>query len=126
VQALDQIEDLLIRLGRRRLEIGAYHDAGDKLRLLILYPSWEDFLRLAFDEIRFYGASSIQVMRRMKSLLSELIDVLPEERRAALRYWLERLQSTVARTFSDQQDHLNASTADRQGLGRSLPNAENS
>jgi uncharacterized membrane protein len=33
VQALDQIEDLLIRLGRRRLEIGAFHDADGKLRL---------------------------------------------------------------------------------------------
>src|SRR5262249_14373062 len=119
VQALDQIEDLLIRLGRRRLEIGAYHDAGGKLRLLIVHPSWEDFLRVAFDEIRFYGASSVQVMRRMKALVDELIDVSPEERRADLRYWQERLQSTVARTFSDQQDKMAASAADRQGLGSS-------
>lgn len=124
VQALDQIQDLLIRLGRRRLEIGAYHDAGGKLRLLIPYPSWEDFLRVAFDEIRFYGASSIQVMRRMKSLISELLDILPEERRALLRYWQERLQSTIERTFSDQQDKMDASAADRQGLGSSHRKAE--
>jgi uncharacterized membrane protein len=117
VQALDQIEDLLIRLGRRRLEIGAYHDAAGKLRLLIPYPSWETFLRLSFDEIQLYGAGSIQVMRRMKSLIIELIDVLPDERRAHLRYWQDRLQSTVARTFSDQQDQMDASAADRQGLG---------
>src|SRR5215467_1353811 len=125
VQALDQIEDLLIRLGRRRLEIGAYHDAGDKPRLLIRYPSWEDFLLLAFDEIRFYGASSIQVMRRMKSLINELTEVLPEERRGALRYWQERLQSTIARTFSDREDRLDAGAADRQGLGSAQPSAEN-
>jgi uncharacterized membrane protein len=124
VQALDQIQDLLMRLGGRRLEIGAYHDAGGKLRLLILYPSWEDFLRVAFDEIRFYGASSIQVMRRMNSLVSELIDVLPEERRAALRYWQERLQSSIHRTFSDQQDRMDASAVDRQGLGSSQRKAE--
>ena len=124
VQALAQIQDLLIRLGRRRLEIGAYHDAGGKLRLLIPYPSWEDFLRVAFDEIRFYGASSIQVMRRMKSLLSELLDILPEERRTSLRYWQERLQSTIERTFSDQQDKMDASAADRQGLGSSHRKAE--
>ena len=59
VQALDQIEDLLIRLGRRRLEIGAFRDGQGNLRLLIAYPAWEDFLRLAFDEILSYGASSI-------------------------------------------------------------------
>jgi uncharacterized membrane protein len=124
VQALDQIQDLLIRLGRRRLEIGAYHDAKGKLRLLIPYPSWEDFLRVAFDEIRFYGASSIQVMRRMKSLISDLLDILPEERRAPLHYWQERLQSTIERTFSDQEDKLDASSADRQGLGGSHRKAE--
>jgi len=121
VQALDQIQDLLIRLGRRRLEVGAYHDAGGKLRLLIPYPSWEDFLLVAFDEIRFYGASSIQLMRRMKSLISELLDILPEERRAPLGYWQERLQSTIERAFIDQQDKMDASAPDRQGLGSSRP-----
>ena len=119
MQALDQIEDLLIRLGRRRLEIGAFRDAQGKLRLLVTFPSWEDFLRLAFDEIRFYGATSVQVMRRMKALVSELMAVVPEERRPALRHWQERLQSTVERAFSDSEDKLEASTEDRQGLGSS-------
>lgn len=123
VQALDQIEDLLIRLGRRRLETGAYRDASGKLRLLIHYPSWEDFLRLAFDEIRFYGSSSIQVMRRMKALISELATILPEERRPALQYWQERLQSTVEQAFSDKQDRIDASAGDRQGLGGSARNS---
>jgi uncharacterized membrane protein len=119
VQALDQIEDLLIRLGRRRLEIGAFRDGQGNLRLLVTYPAWEDFLRLAFDEIRSYGASSVQVMRRMKALVNELISILPAERRAALLEWRERLQSTVERSFYDTQDKLDASAEDRQGLGSS-------
>jgi len=117
VQALDQIEDLLIRLGRRRLEIGSYYDAAGHLRLLVTFPTWEDFLRLGFDEIRFYGATSIQVMRRMKALVVELISILPEERRPAIRGWQERLQSSVDRSFRDRHDKLEASTEDRQGLG---------
>ena len=125
MQALDQIEDLLIRLGRRRLEIGAFRDAQGKLRLLVTFPSWEDFLRLAFDEIRFYGATSVQVMRRMKALVSELMAVVPEERRPALCHWQERLQSTVERAFSDSEDKLEASTEDRQGLGSSRRKIEN-
>ena len=72
VQVLDQIVDLLIRLGRRRLEIGAFRDAQGNLRLLMQFPAWEDFLRLAFDEIRFYGATSIQVMRRTKALVNQM------------------------------------------------------
>jgi uncharacterized membrane protein len=119
VQALDQIEDLLIRLGRRRLEIGAYRDSGGKLRLLVAFPAWDDFLRLAFDEIRVYGATSIQVTRRMSALLSELLSVLPEERRPELRHWQERLRTTVERTFTDKQDVLDACDEDRQGLGSS-------
>jgi uncharacterized membrane protein len=125
VQALDQIEDLLLRLGRRRLEIGAFRDHEGKLRVVIPFPSWEDFLRLALDEIRFYGASSVQVMRRMKALVSEMISVLPEERHAALRRWQERLQSTINRSFSDVQDKLGASAEDRQGLGISRQSREN-
>lgn len=117
VQALDQIEDLLIRLGRRRLEIGAFSDRDGQLRVLIAFPAWEDFLRLAFDEVCYYGATSIQVMRRMRALLSELLAVLPEERSSALRYWKGRLESTVARTFTDKDDVLDASAEDRQGLG---------
>jgi uncharacterized membrane protein len=117
VQALDQIEDLLLRLGRRRLEIGAFLDSDGKHRVLIAFPSWEDFLRLAFDEIRMYGANSMQVMRRMKALLGEMLSILPEERHQALKHWQRRLQSTVDRSFEDTEDKLDASVEDRQGLG---------
>jgi uncharacterized membrane protein len=118
VQALDQIQDLLLRLGRRRLEIGEFRDNAGQLRLVVSFPSWEDFLRLALDEIRSYGSSSVQVMRRMKALINDLILVLPEERHAALRYWEQRLSSTVARSFPDMDEKLEASVEDRQGLGK--------
>jgi uncharacterized membrane protein len=126
VQALDQIEDVLIRLGRRRLEIGFFCDAAGSLRLLMSFPTWDDFLGLAFDEIRLYGATSIQVMRRMKALVNELISILPEERQPALRHWQERLQLTVARSFPDQEDKLEASAEDRQGLGSTRRRMERS
>ena len=126
VQALDQIEDLLLRLGRRRLEIGAFRDASGRLRVLLAFPSWEDFLRLAFDEIRFYGANSVQVMRRMMALISEMISVLPRERHYALSYWQQRLQSTIERSFADIEDKQDASAEDRQGLGIARRVRENS
>ena len=117
VQALDQIEDLLLRLGRRRLEIGAVHDASRALRLVIPYPSWDDFLTLAFDEIRHYGADSVQVMRRMKALAADLIVALPAERHAALRQHQQRLDAQIARTFEVAEEKQEASVEDRQGLG---------
>jgi len=117
VQALDQIEDLLLRLGRRRLEIGEYRDKDCQLRLIAPCPTWEDFLRLAFDEIRSCGAHSIQVMRRMKALVNDLSLRLPEDRSPALRHWEERLQNTIARSFDDAEEKQEASVEDRQGLG---------
>jgi hypothetical protein len=77
---------------------------------------------LALYEIQSYGASSVQVMRRMKALINDLIPVLPEERRAGLKYWEQRLSSTVARSFPDLDEQLEASVEDRQGLG--IPKAQ--
>ena len=124
VQALDQIEDLLLRLGRCRLEIGNFRDPAGTSRFLMSFPDWDDFLGLAFDEIRFYGANSIQVMRRMKAVVNGLIAMLPEERQPALRRWQERLQFTVDHSFVDQVDRSEASAEDRQGLGSSHRRSE--
>ena len=117
VQALHQIEDLLMRLGLRRIEEGQFRGRDGELRLVVPFPTWEDFLLLAFDEIRFYGATSVQVMRRMRALLSDLIEVLPAERHAALRHWQERLASTVARSFVELEEKQEAAVEDSQGLG---------
>jgi uncharacterized membrane protein len=117
VQALDQIEDLLLRLGHRRLEVGELRNRAGRLRLLVLMPKWEDFLDLAFSQIRSYGATSVQVMRRIKALLSDLIDALPEERSKALRRQQVRLDRTIARSFPDLEDQEEASEEDREGLG---------
>jgi len=117
VQALDQIEDLLLRLGRRRLEIGEARDRAGCLRLVMRVPRWEDFLDLAFSQIRSYGATSIQVMRRMNALLSDLIDALPAERRPALQRQQKRLDRTIVSSFPDLDDQLEASAEDREGLG---------
>jgi len=117
VQALDQIEDLLRRLGWRLLEIGEVRDKEGCLRLVIPVPAWEDFLELALSQIRSYGATSMQVTRRMKALLRDLIDTLPEERRPALRREQKRLDRTIARSFPDVEDQLEASAEDREGLG---------
>ncbi len=117
VQALDQIEDLLIRLGHRQLDIGKYRDDQGALRLVVPFPTWNDFLRLALDEVRYCGASSVQVMRRMNALINNLLEVLPATRHAALRHWEERLHGTVERSFKDADEKQDASVADRQGLG---------
>lgn len=117
VQALDQIGDQLLRLGERRLEIGSFTDQSGRTRLRIPFPSWDDFLHLSFEEILACGAKSVQVMRRMKALISDLLAVVPAQRHAALKYWQQRLDTSISRSFEDTEEKLSASAEDRQGLG---------
>ena len=117
VQALDQIEDLLLRMGQRHLEIGEYFDSNGKLRLVVPFPSWDDLLRLAFDEISAYGATSVQVMRRMNALIADLARAVPVERRPTVQYWSGRLKATITRSFADSEQRMEALKEDRQGLG---------
>jgi uncharacterized membrane protein len=125
VQALDQIEDLLHRLGRRALDAGCVMDDRGVLRLVFPTPTWEDYLTLAFDEIRQYGAGSVQVMRRLRSALVGLVDSVTEtERQEVLRRYLHHLDSTVEHSVLDAEDQAMALREDRQGLGLSRREAE--
>ena len=101
VQALDQIEDLLLRLGRCDLDVGRMYDAGGHLRLEMPVPSWDDLVVLALDEIRYCGATSVQVMRRTRALLGDLTEHVLPERRAALEYYLTRVDKGIHRDFAD-------------------------
>ena len=80
VQTIDQLEDLLRRLGQYDLDAGHASDANGVVRLVFPMPTWEDYLALAFDEIRQYGSTSVQVMRRLRSALVGLIESTVERR----------------------------------------------
>ncbi|MER2600695.1 MAG: DUF2254 domain-containing protein [Caldilineales bacterium] len=117
VMALDQIEDLLRRLGQVNLDIGHETDRDGVLRLVYPAPDWVDLLELAFLEIMHYGEQSIQVMRRLIALFSDLEDAVVPTRRADVRNFAMRLHETVERSFVSVQDRRDAEELDRQGLG---------
>jgi uncharacterized membrane protein len=119
VQALDQIEDLLLRMGRRDLDVGRVRDADGRLRLVMPVPTWNDLVVLALDEIRYCGATSVQVMRRMRALLEDLKEHVRPDRRGALEYYLARVDKGIRRDFEDADDQRDALEQDRQGLGLS-------
>jgi uncharacterized membrane protein len=82
---------------------------------------WEDYLTLATTEIREYGARAIQVMRRMRAMLEELLEQVRPEHRGAVQDELARLDATVARNFGESVDFDRANTADAQGIGGAVP-----
>ncbi|HJZ59627.1 MAG TPA: DUF2254 domain-containing protein [Gemmataceae bacterium] len=119
VLALDQIDSLLLCLGRRRLDEGIARDRDGKLRLVYGTPDWPDYVMLAVSEIRHYGAGSIQVGRRLRAMLENLIRELPADRRPPLEEELALLGSAVERGFRDEEDRKRAGVADYQGVGGS-------
>jgi uncharacterized membrane protein len=119
VLAIDQIHHLLRQVGRRRLDTGEVRDADGTLRVVYRTPDWDDFVLLATTEVRQYGSGSIQVARRLRAMLENLIDSVPPARTAVLRKELRLLQTGVERSFSEPEDRTSAERGDNQGMGGS-------
>jgi uncharacterized membrane protein len=103
----------------KNLDNSRVFDRTGKLRLVFPTPNWEDIVDLAVTEIRQYGATSVQVTRRLRAMLEHLIERLPEARLPPLRRELALLEKGVARSFPDAEDQRRANTPDFQGLGGS-------
>ncbi len=117
VLAIDQLHHLLRDVGARYLMDGHEKDRGGKVRLVYRTPNWEDFVRLAITEIRQYGSDSIQVMRRLRAMLENLIATLPDRRAPVLLRELSLLTSASRRSFPDSSDQELAEASDSQGMG---------
>ena len=117
VLAIDQIHHLLREVGNRYLAEGRERDRTGRIRLVYRTPNWEDFLLLAVTEIRHYGRDSIQVMRRLRAMLENLIETLPARRTPLLRRELELLHQSSKRAFPDMEDQALADIGDLQGMG---------
>lgn len=123
VQVLDHIETFLQRLGRSDLrDRYVVTDAHGVPRVVIPGRGWDDYLRLGVTEIRFYGATSIQVCRRLRAVLDGLLDVLPADHCPPVRLELARLDAAIDRSYHDPGDRAAARVSDRQGIG--APTAE--
>lgn len=117
VLAIDQIHRLLRMVGRRELDEGRVRDNAGRTRFIYPTPDWEDFVYLAVTEIRHFGKESIQVTRRLRAMLENLIDTLPAERTPILRQELSRLQRSSDRNFPEIDDRTLAGEGDSQGVG---------
>jgi uncharacterized membrane protein len=117
VMALDQIHTLLRGLGLRRLAIGLVYDSPSQLRFVYQTPNWKDFVTLALTEIRRCGSGSIQITRRIRAMLVDLIQSLPPCRHEQLQHELWLLDVAIDGSFAIPDDRVRARTPDSQGLG---------
>jgi uncharacterized membrane protein len=122
VQVLDHLEEVLRLIGATKLGGRSWRvDDAPGHGVVIPVRTWEQYVSLGVTEIREYGASSIQVMRRMRPMLEELRADVRAEHRRAVEEELTRLDATVAATFGTSADLDRARIADRQGTGGETP-----
>jgi uncharacterized membrane protein len=119
VLAIDQLRRLLRDVGRRHLHDEQIMDDVGRPRLIFPTPNWDDFVQLAFREIRLYGAENFQIARRLRAMTDNLVATLPESRRPPLRQELELLDRTIEKLYILPEDIALARISDTQGLGGS-------
>jgi hypothetical protein len=99
------------------LDEGVIRDEDGQIRLAYRTPDWEDFVQLAVTEIRQFGGPCIQITRRLRAMLENLIETLPEKRAVLLQRELVVLQRTAERFFVDPEERALAAAGDSQGMG---------
>lgn len=122
VQVMNYIEGLLHTVGATRLP-GRYvlADGDGAARLVLPGRDWDNYLQLAVCEIREYGASSVQICRRLRALLEGLLEALPAWQHPSVRTQLDLLRAAVEREFADPARRAVALQPDHQGIGGQHP-----
>ena len=116
VQCIDRLHDLLRRLAVVPIPDCRHHGADGELRLVVHPPTWEDYVHLAFDEIRHFGIGSLQIPRRLRAALLDLKEAAPASRQGVLDEQLAALDAAVGREYAVVEERSMASGADPQGL----------
>ena len=93
VQALDGIDSLLGRLATRKLDLGEIADSDGNVRVLLVLPTWDDYLAVGLDEIIGASRQSPNVRVRLAHLLRDLLSIAPDDRRPPVRARLAQVLS---------------------------------
>jgi uncharacterized membrane protein len=117
VQVLDHLGDMLRLLGATPLPPPLAPEEVPSRGVVLRTRRWDDVVELSFTEIRQYGGSSTQVVRRLRALLEDLRGRVLPECRAAVEDELARLDATIEEHWAGSVDLDRARTADGQGIG---------
>jgi uncharacterized membrane protein len=117
VQAIDRLHDFLRHLVRREFPSGEHRDQDGAIRLVARTPSWSDYVRLCFEEIRMGAPSSVQATRRLRACLEDLLQCASEERRPPLERQLRLLDEEIGAGDDASSKSAIWRQSDPQGIG---------
>jgi uncharacterized membrane protein len=124
VQAIDRLHDILRQLARRPFSDGRVSDEDGEIRLLVKTMTWENYVHLAFDEIRMAGAGFPQVTRRLVAALTDLRSVALPERINALDEQAALLRAATVEAMHDGRDVRFALDPDAKGREQPHPDGD--
>ena len=102
----------------RHLRTDEILDRSGQLKVIVRTPNWDDFVHLVFSEIRGCGASNLQVARRLRAMIENLNETLPDHRQRELREQSTLLDLEIERLFRYPQERMLARLADFARVGR--------
>jgi uncharacterized membrane protein len=119
VQAIDRLHDFLRHLVTRKFPSGEHRDPAGALRLVTKTKSWDDYVRLSFEEIRPRAAQSVQAARRLRACLKDLLEIAVDQRRKPLERQLDLLDAEIDNNGAARRDSAAWRQSDPQGVGAS-------
>ena len=99
VQVLDTTESLLQVLVSRDLDVAEIADGTGTVRVVLALPSWDDYLRIALDDLIESASQSPMVLLRARALLTTLLDAAPPARQPPITRRLQRAEELGAGNF---------------------------
>ncbi len=99
VQVLDTIESILSPLVAKDLDAGEMADGSGAVRVVLILPSWDDYLRTSLDDLIESGARSPMALVRARTLLISLLDTAPPQRRPSIAWRLQHAEDLMAGNF---------------------------
>ena len=99
VQVLDTTESLLQVLVSRDLDVADIADDAGTVRVVLALPSWDDYLRIAPDDLIESAAQAPTVLLRARTLLTTLVDAAPPARQLPITRRLQRAEQLGSGNF---------------------------
>ena len=118
VLALDQLHRLLRVVGRRRLRSDVDRRRHGHAARHLPDAELGGFRHRVVHRDPAYGAGNVQIARRLRAMLDNLVATLPARRHAALEAERRRLDLVVESLYTLPEDRELASVPDAAGAGR--------
>lgn len=99
VQVLDTIESLLAPLATRDLDVAEIADDDGAVKVVLALPSWDDYLQTALDDLIESASRSPMLLLRARTLLTDLLNAAPPQRRSSITWRLQRAEELTACNF---------------------------